>query len=86
MAPLFAPFPAECSGGWRLHCFHLCQLQRARGQGKGSCGISGSREGRTLLSVSQLLQGVVAKPLPMPNPSLEFPNPQNSVLGIPALF
>lgn len=74
MAPIIAAFPAECSRGWRLHCFHLCQFQRACGQGKESFGITGSREGRTLLSVPQLLQGVVAKPLLMPNPSLGLPN------------
>lgn len=74
MAPIFAAFPAECSGGWRLYCFHLCQFQRARGQGKGSFGITGSREGRTLLSVSWLLQGIVAKPLLTPNPSPGLPS------------
>lgn len=36
---------------------------------RGTCGISGSRERRTLLSVSQLLQGVVVKPMmPIPSP------------------
>lgn len=35
MVPIFGPFPAERSGGRRLHRFHLCQLQRARGQGEG---------------------------------------------------
>lgn len=90
MAPIFVAFPAEFSGGWRLHCFHLCQLQRARGQGEGSCGIPGSGEGRMLLSVSLLLQGVVVKPLLMPSPSPGAPSSvlgcQNSALEIPALF
>lgn len=57
---------------------------------RGTCGNTGSREGRTLLSVSQLLQGVVVKPLLMPNPSPGAPSSvlgcQKSVLGIPALF
>lgn len=31
MAHIFAPFPAERGGGWRLHSLYLCQLQCARG-------------------------------------------------------
>lgn len=70
MAPIFAAFPAEFSGGWRLHCFHLCQLQRARGQGEGSW--ERGREDAALCIL--LLREVVVKPLLMPNPSPGLPH------------